>query len=99
MRVCKAICALTFLVLCAAARADFGAIRVSVFPQAAVADARSTITVTAEVRESSGKLVPNGTQVVFQTTLGRFQSAAVTTTDGYARATLITAGTPGTAKI
>lgn len=76
-----------------------GAIRVSVFPQAAMADARSTVTVTAEVRTGNGHFAPNGTQVVFQTTLGHFQEPAVTTTDGYARATLVTAGTPGTAKI
>jgi hypothetical protein len=99
MRLLRATSALTLLCLCVLARADFGAIRVTVFPQAALADARSTVTVTAEVRESSGKLAPDGTQVVFQTTLGHFQETAVTTTNGYARATLVTAGTAGTAKI
>lgn len=99
MRLLKATSALILFSVCAFVRAEFGAIRLTVFPQAALADARSSVTVTAEVRESSGRLVPDGTQVVFQTTLGHFQQTAVATSNGYARATLITAGTAGTAKI
>lgn len=99
MRLFRATSALTLLCLCVLARADLGAIRLTTFPQAALADARSTVTVTAEVRQSNGRLAPDGTQVVFQTTLGHFQETATTTTNGYARATLVTAGTAGTAKI
>src|SRR6478672_7576128 len=89
------------LTLCCApfVRADVGSVRLSTFPDVAVADARSTITVTAEVRENSGRTAINGTQVFFQTTLGHFQQSVVTTTEGYARAVLVTSGTPGTAKI
>jgi len=92
---------LALLILCCAAflRADVGSVRLSAFPDMAVADARSTITVTAEVRENSGRPAINGTQVIFQTTLGHFQQSVVTTTDGYARAVLVSGGTPGTAKI
>ena len=95
----KAIVAFVALVACAAARADLGSVRLSAFPDMAVADARSTITVTAEVRENSGRPAPNGTQVIFQTSLGHFQEATVSTIDGYARAVLVTGGTAGTAKI
>lgn len=99
MRRLKAPFALFLLFACAVVRADTGAIRLSAFPDLAVADARSTITVTAQVRENSGRAAPNGTQVVFQTTLGHFQQSAVGTVDGYARAVLVAGGTAGTAKI
>ena len=92
---------MALLTLCCAAflRADSGSIRLSAFPDLAVADARSTITVTAEVRANSGRPATNGTQVVFQTSLGHFQQSVVTTTDGIARAVLVAGGSPGTAKI
>lgn len=95
----KAPAALFLLILGAIACADTGSIRVSLFPQMAVADARSTVTVSAEVRETSGRPAPNGTRVVFQTTLGHFQEATVNVSNGFARAILVTGDTPGTAKI
>lgn len=99
MNLRRAWLALTLLLIAVAAHADPGTIRVSLFPQIAVADARSTVTVTAEIRTSGGRAAPNGTQVVFQTTLGHFQDATVNVSNGYARATLVTSDKPGTAKI
>jgi len=95
----KAPSALLMLLACAVAHADFGSIQISSFPELAVADSRSTVTITAAVRVNSGKPAPNGTRVTFQTTLGHFQETAVTTVDGYARAVLVTSGAAGTAKI
>lgn len=69
-----------------------GTIELGAFPNVVVADGRSPITITAVVRDPQGQLVPNGTQVVFDTTLGSFRENIVTTENGYARATLI----PGT---
>lgn len=95
----KALAAFTLLMVGALACADTGSIRVNLFPQMAVADAKSTVTVSAEVRESNGRAAPNGTRVLFQTTLGHFQEATVNVSNGFARAILVTGDTPGTAKI
>lgn len=81
------------------AHANRASIRIEIYPGISVADARSTVTVTAEVRDSSGKPVPNGTQVLFSTLLGSFRENVVRTENGYARAVLKAGGIPGTAKI
>jgi hypothetical protein len=78
---------------------DRGLIRLESYPTVSVADARSTVTVTAEIRDTSGKPVPNGTQVLFSCTLGTFRQPVVTTENGYARAILKAGGIAGTARI
>ena len=85
--------------LCLCACWANGAIRLSVYPAAAVADGASQILVVAEVRTSQGKPAPDGTQVAFTTTLGAFREPVVATEGGAARATLIASQTPGTATI
>jgi hypothetical protein len=85
--------------LASGAFAQDGIIELSVFPTLAVSDGRTPITVTAIVRDSSGRLVPNGTQVIFESTLGSFRESVVTTENGYARATLIAPSVPGVARI
>lgn len=95
----KASIALFLFVVCSFAWADTGSIKLSAFPELAVADARSTITVTAEVRQNSGRPAADGTQVVFQTTIGHFQESRVGTVDGYARAVLVAGGNAGMARI
>lgn len=79
--------------------AQSASIRITTFPQMSVADARSTITVSAEVRDSAGRTVQDGTQVVFATTLGSFREPVVTTYAGIARGILVAGGLPGTAHI
>ncbi|MBS1711211.1 MAG: hypothetical protein JSS71_05745 [Armatimonadetes bacterium] len=76
-----------------------GTIQIDSYPAMAVADGRSTITVTAQIRDSSGNLVPNGTQVVFDTNLGSFRERIVQTSNGFARAILVAGDLPGTARI
>jgi hypothetical protein len=85
--------------LCLCACWANGAIRVSVYPPAAVADGASQILVVAEVRTAQGKPAPDGTQVAFNTTLGAFREPVVAAEGGVARATLIASQTPGTATI
>lgn len=84
---------------CAIAAASTGSIQLTAFPGVSVADGRSTITVSAEVRDNSGNLVPDGTQVVFETTLGTFRETVVTTQNGFARAILVAGSIPGEAKV
>ena len=89
----------TALFALAAIAAAAGSIELTAFPGVGLADGRSTITVTAEVRDSSGQLVPDGTIVVFETTLGQLREATVPTQNGFARAILQASSIPGTAKL
>jgi hypothetical protein len=86
-------------VLFSQAWSDQAQIKVTFFPSVSVADQRSTIEVAAEVRDSSGRLVPNGTQVLFQTDLGNFRSSVVSVTNGVAHAVLVAGGVAGWATV
>lgn len=90
---------LSVAVLSAFALADRAVIRLSSFPAISVADGRSTVTLSAEIRDTSGKLVADGTQVVFSSTLGNFRDPIVTTEKGFAQVVLVAGSTPGVAKI
>jgi hypothetical protein len=85
--------------LCLCACWANGAIRLTAYPTAAVADGASQILITAEVRTAQGKPAPDGTQVAFNTTLGAFREPIVATEGGVARATLIASQLPGTATL
>jgi hypothetical protein len=82
----------------AAAHAQQG-IQLNTFPTVSVADGRSTTTVTAVIRDAGGRTVPDGTRVVFNTTLGSFRENVVTTSNGIARAVLVAGGIPGMATV
>lgn len=91
---------LATMFLAAIAAADTGQIRnISAFPTMSVADARSTVTITAVVVNSKGSPVSDGTQVTFSTTLGNFRNELVTTQGGRAQAILVAGGVPGSAII
>lgn len=79
--------------------ADTASIRLVSYPGVSVADGRSTVTITADVRGRDGRTVPDGTQVVFTTDLGTFRENVVQTQNGVARAVLVAGGLPGTATI
>ena len=84
----------------ATARADQKLVRLSSFPTVALADGRSQISIDIEVRDTGGRAVPDGTQVVLSSTLGAyFRENIVRTSGGFARAQLTAGGTPGIAKI
>ncbi|MBS1705459.1 MAG: hypothetical protein JST40_06265 [Armatimonadetes bacterium] len=86
------------LAACTSQAAD-GTIILTAFPTVAVADNRSSVTITAEIRDGSGKLVPDGTQVLFETSLGSFRESIVTTVNGYARGTLVAGSVAGVSSI
>ena len=67
-------------------------------PQAIVADGRSETTVSAEVRDSSGRAAPDGTVVDFTTSLGTVQRSGRTSA-GVARVRLHSDTTVGTALV
>ena len=67
-------------------------------PQAIVADSHSAATITAEVRDSSGRAVADGTTVDFTASLGIIERRARTTA-GVARVRLESGSTTGTALI
>lgn len=83
----------------ATAQAQQTLVHLTAYPTVSVADGRSTSTITAELRDSGGKLVADGTRVVFNTTLGTFRESIVTTTNGIARAILVSDGRAGVAQI
>lgn len=76
-----------------------GADQIVAYPSISVADGRSTTTITADVRDRTGRRVADGTRVIFNSTLGTFRESVVTTTNGLARAILVSGGSPGMAKI
>lgn len=67
-------------------------------PDTIVADGRSVTTISAEIRDSSGNLMPDGTQISFSTSLGTIQNT-VTTIAGVARARLTSGTVVGTASV
>ncbi len=76
-----------------------GSIELTAYPGISVADGRSTITITAQVRDSGGQMVPDGTIVIFATTLGQFRENQVETQNGFARVALEASSIPGTGKV
>lgn len=79
--------------------AQNASIRLTSYPAMSVADGRSSLTITAEVRERGGKLVPDGTKIVFSTTIGSFREPVVETSGGMARGILVAGSIAGTARI
>lgn len=69
------------------------------FPSMTVADGRSTVTISATLRTVDGKLVPDGTRVVFNTDRGSFRIPVVETRNGVARGILVAGTEAGFAKI
>ena len=87
------------LVASSASYAGTVGIQLQAFPTEAVADGRSSLAITLTVKNSDGSNVPDGTQVLLNTTLGSFRQNIVSTTSGIARAVLVAGNIPGTAKI
>lgn len=90
---------LVLAVVTSVASAESGSILLNAFPNIGVADGRSNLTITAEIRSGDGSLVPDGTQVVFESTLGMFRESLVRTTNGHARGVLIAGNLPGIARV
>ena len=81
-----------------AADRGVGSIDLSSNPRSIAADGKSLATITAEVRDKDGNLVPDGTEIRFTASIGVIEDV-VTTSAGTARAKLISADIPGTCVI
>lgn len=89
---------LAALVLASPAFAGLGSLALRAAPDVVRSDGHSTTTITAEVRDSSGRIVPDGTQVHFTTTAGRIDEVAPTVA-GRARATFTSDAIEGVAQV
>lgn len=90
---------ITLLVLSSSASVNSAgsySIWLSSHPRAVVANGNSYATITAEARDPSGRIVPDGTLVEFTTNLGAIETHAHTSA-GVARVRLESGTTPGTA--
>src|SRR2546423_9950212 len=74
-------------------------IHLTCFPVMSVADGKSVVNIDAEVRDTNGKVVPDGTRILFSTDLGSFRTPILTTQNGVAHATLVAGSIAGLAKI
>ncbi|MGC8833490.1 MAG: Ig-like domain-containing protein [Armatimonadota bacterium] len=74
-------------------------IKLSASPESLPADGYSTAVITAEVRERSGALVPDGTDVSFSASVGTVSPTSTVTRSGRARVRLTSASVPGTAVV
>ncbi len=90
------ICLTLLLSVCGPVWADRGAgsLHLNANPTALLADGKSICTVSAEVRDRDGGLVPDGTEVRFAATLGVIEETAQTSA-GVARAKLTSSDIPG----
>lgn len=85
--------------MAAIAGANRGSINLDSFPSVALADGRTRITITATIRTFGGRVVPDGTQVVFSSALGTLTEPVVTTVSGIARTQLIAPNVAGAVRI
>jgi len=93
------ILAFTLLLLAFANALADSSIKLTPFPSMSVADGRSTVTITAEIRDQNGHVVADGTRVEFDTTVGTFRETSAATVSGFARAVLVAPTTSGVATI
>ncbi len=99
MRTARTLTALSFLMLCCVAYCD-STIRLTSFPSLGiVADGHSTVTITAEIRDQSGRSVADGTRVVWTCDKGQFRESVTTTVNGYTKGILVAGTEPGEATI
>lgn len=75
-----------------------GDIVLAVSPQSAPADGKTAVTITAEVKDITGRPVPDGTEVAFLATLGTLSAASVPTSNGAAAVSLVS-DKPGTSVV
>jgi hypothetical protein len=93
------VCVLLFGLIQGVLASNTGVMSLTAFPSAAVADGKSSVSIDAEVRDSNGRLVPDGTRVLFSTDLGSFREPIVATQSGLAHSVLVAGSIAGTAKV
>ena len=93
MRNAYKLIALALISVWAACALADSSIHITAFPTAGiVADGHSTVTLTAEIRDQSGRAAPDGTRVVWDCPQGTFKDNTTVTTGGFTHAELV-AGT------
>lgn len=90
---------LLFNTLCGWCAFGQGSIELSSFPQIAVADGSSEVTISAVVRDGGGSKVADGSMIRFSSSMGTFREADVLVANGVARAVLVAPDTPGVARV
>ena len=90
---------IAMLCLPALGLAQTASVQLSKYPDAILADGASTVTISVQVRNKNGSIVPDGTQVLFETTLGSVRPNLVETKNGFAQTTLTSDAIPGVAKV
>lgn len=90
---------LLFLALPFLAFGQDATVQSTVFPEAILADGASTVTLSVQVRNRNGSNVPDGTQVLFETSLGTLRENLVTTKNGFAQTVLTSGSISGTARV
>jgi hypothetical protein len=74
-------------------------IKLSISPSILLSDGKAVALVSAEVRDARGNLVPDGTQVQFNTSLGVLRDTLARTSAGVARTQITSSTLPGVATI
>ncbi|HEY3413205.1 MAG TPA: Ig-like domain-containing protein [Armatimonadota bacterium] len=92
------LCLAALALQCASRAQEAETVRLTAKPAAIFADGATTTTITAEVRDRSGGLVPNGLPIRFSTTLGSIESAA-SSQGGQASVRLTSSTVPGRATV
>jgi hypothetical protein len=78
---------------------DLYSVRLETASRVLRSDGRSDTVVSAYVYDERGNVAPNGTRVIFSTTIGRLDTTVAVTDNGVARANLIAPDQPGEAVI
>ncbi|MEI7575459.1 MAG: hypothetical protein WCK51_01085 [Armatimonadota bacterium] len=94
----KPLALLALLVTAACSSAAIN-IRLQSYPYEIVADGRSQVNISIEARNNDGSVVPDGTKILLNTTLGSFREQVVTISGGRGQAILTAGNIPGVAKI
>ncbi len=87
-----------FVLGCFASAQD-GALEVTKFPDAILADGISNVTLSIKVYDKTGRFVRDGTEVIVESTLGTFQESVLRTQNGLVTATLTAGQIAGTARV
>ncbi len=90
---------LFIFLLCSLGLAQNASIQLTKYPDAVLGDGASTVAISVQVRNRNGSNVPDGTQVLFETTLGSVRPNLVQTKNGFAQTTLTADQIAGVAKV
>lgn len=97
-RAIPGLCLAALALHCAARAQEAETVRLTAKPAAIFADGATSTTITAEVRDRNGGLIPNGQPIRFSTTLGTIETSA-SSQGGQASVRLTSSTVPGRATV